>query len=73
MGSDAPPDHYEPPQGTHVSISVPSEAEAGRIFQALEERGTVTMPFQKTFWSPAFGMLVDRFGIPWIVNTEQAG
>jgi PhnB protein len=30
------------------------------------------MPFQKTFWSPGFGMAVDRFGIPWIVNTEQA-
>ena len=72
MGSDAPPDHYAPPQGIHVSIGVASPAEAKRIFTALAENGTVTMPFEQTFWSPGFGMLVDRFGVPWMVNTEQA-
>ena len=69
MGSDAPPDHYERPQGTHVSISVAS-ADAERIFRALAEGGTVSMPFQRTFWSPGFGMVVDRFGTPWMVNSE---
>jgi PhnB protein len=72
MGSDAPPEHYAPPQGIHVSISIASPADGERIFNALAENGKVAMPFQKTFWSPGFGMAVDRFGIPWIVNAEQA-
>jgi PhnB protein len=38
----------------------------------LAEDGKINMPFQKTFWSSGFGMAVDRFGIPWMVNTEQA-
>jgi PhnB protein len=72
MGSDAPPGHYAAPQGTYVSISVPALGEAQRVFRTLSEGGTVSMPFQKTFWSSGFGMLVDRFGIPWMVNCEQA-
>jgi PhnB protein len=48
----------------------PEEAE--RIFGALAEKGTVQMPIQKTFWSVRFGMLVDRFGTPWMVNCDQA-
>ena len=71
MGSDAPGDHYERPQGTHVSVSVRSAADGERIFNALAEGGKVTMPFAKTFWSSGFGMTVDRFGIPWMVNCEQ--
>ena len=69
MGSDAPPDQYERPQGISVSISV-APADAERIFNALAEGGNVSMPFQKTFWSPGFGMVVDRFGTPWMVNSE---
>ena len=69
--SDAPPASYKAPQGMHVSISVASPTEGERIFKALAENGKVSMPFQKAFWSPGFGMLVDRFGIPWMVNTEQ--
>lgn len=72
MGSDAPPSHYGAPQGISVSISRASPADAERIFKALSEGGKVTMPFQKTFWSPGFGMAVDRFGIPWIVNSDGA-
>jgi PhnB protein len=72
MGSDAPPDHYAAPQGLYVSVSVPSPADAERIFNALAENGKITMPFEKTFWSAGFGMLVDRFGTPWMVNCEQA-
>jgi PhnB protein len=72
MGCDAPPTHYAAPQGMHVSISVASPADAERIFNALVENGKVSMPFQKTFWSSGFGMVVDRFGIPWMVNCEQA-
>lgn len=71
MGSDAPPDRYQAPQGFYVSISVPMPTDADRVFNALAEKGTVQMPIQKTFWSARFGMLVDRFGIPWMVNCEQ--
>ncbi len=46
--------------------------EAGAaLFQALSEGGQVTMPFAKTFWAEGFGMLVDRFGVPWMVNCEH--
>jgi len=71
MGSDAPPDHYQKPQGVQVSIGVNDAAEGERIFKALADGGSVTLPFQKTFWSSGFGMLVDRFGTPWMVNTES--
>jgi PhnB protein len=70
MGADSPPGRYEQPRGMNVSIHVKSVAEGERIFNALAENGNVTMPFQKTFWSPGFGMCVDRFGIPWMVNCE---
>ena len=71
MGSDAPPDRYRKPQGFTVSISVEDPAEAERVFKALEENAQVQMPMQETFWALRFGMLVDRFGIPWMVNCEQ--
>jgi PhnB protein len=71
MGSDAPPNLYERPAGFSVSLSVGTPAEAERTFNALAENGTVRMPIQQTFWSVRFGMVVDRFGIPWMVNCEQ--
>src|SRR2546426_5180860 len=71
MGADTPPDRYHSPKGMNVSIHVKEKAEAERIFNALAEGGNVTMPFSQTFWSPGFGMCNDRFGIPWMVNTEQ--
>jgi len=70
MCADSPPDRYQPPRGMNVSIHVKDAAEAQRIFNALAENGKVTMPFEKTFWSPGFGMCSDQFGIPWMVNTE---
>ena len=70
MGSDAPPDHYQKPQGVQVSIGVNDAAEGDRIFKALAEGGSVSLPYQKTFWSPGFGMLVDQFGTPWMVNSD---
>lgn len=72
MGSDAPAGQYEPPQGMFVTINVETTADGERIFNALAENGRTTLPFQKTFWSPGFGMAVDRFGIPWMVNSEHA-
>jgi PhnB protein len=70
MGSDAPPGHFEQPQGFSVSLGITDPAQAERIFQALAENGKVQMPLQKTFWAQRFGMLVDQFGIPWMVNCE---
>jgi PhnB protein len=71
MGSDAPAGHYQRPKGMSVSISVATNPEAQRIFEAFAQDGTITMPFGRTFWSSGFGMLVDRFGVPWMVNCEQ--
>jgi PhnB protein len=73
MGSDAPPEYYAKPQGLYVSLNVETQADGERIFRALAEGGTVTMPFEKTFWAAGgFGMLTDRFGTPWMVNCERA-
>jgi PhnB protein len=71
MGADAPPDHYQKPQGFSVTLGMKDPAEAERIFHALAENGTVQMPLQETFWAARFGMLVDRFGIPWMINCEK--
>ncbi len=72
MGGDPPPQNYEPVKGCSISITVAEPAEAERLFHALAEGGTVRMPMQKTFWSARFGMFTDRFGIPWMINCEQA-
>jgi PhnB protein len=72
QGSDAPPEHYQKPQGFSVKLDLKDKAEAERVFQALAENGTVQMPLQETFWALRFGMLVDRFGIPWMINCGQA-
>jgi PhnB protein len=55
-------------QGFSLSLSVPSEAEANRVFAALADGGQVRMPLTKTFWSPCFGMVQDRFGIGWMIS-----
>ncbi len=55
-------------EGFSLSISVATEAEANRVFAALSEGGQVRMPLTKTFWSPRFGMVEDRFGIGWMVS-----
>jgi len=56
-------------QGFSLSLSVSSESEADRLFDALADGGEVLMPLEKTFWSPRFGMLTDRFGVSWMINT----
>jgi PhnB protein len=72
MASDAPPERYETPQGFSVSLNIDNAGEAERIFRALSENGKVHMPMQQTFWAARFGMCVDRFGTPWMVNCEKA-
>jgi len=59
-------------QGFSLSLSVPNEAAADRTFAALSAGGQVRMPLTKTFWSPRFGMLEDRFGIGWMITVNEA-
>ena len=71
MGSDNHPAHpYDGVKGCSVSLSVDSIADAERIFAALSEGGQVTMALDQTFWAVRFGMLVDKFGVPWMVSCE---
>ena len=55
-------------QGFSLSISVPDEAQAEKMFTALADGGHVQMPLAQTFWSPRFGMATDRFGVGWMIN-----
>ncbi|QSX36272.1 YciI family protein [Shewanella sedimentimangrovi] len=71
MGSDAPADRYQPPQGFYVQLHIDSLPRAKELFNALAEGGTVHMPFGETFWAEGFGMLVDAFGIPWMINSNH--
>jgi PhnB protein len=71
MGSDAPPDRYQQTHGICIAVQLKDPAEADRIFSELSENGSVQMPIQQTFWALRFGMLQDRFGIPWMINCEQ--
>lgn len=60
-------------QGFSLSLSVPNEGEADRVFAALADGGQVRMPLAKTFWSPCFGMVEDRFGIGWMITVAPVG
>ena len=71
QGADAPPGQFSKPAGFCVALHVASVADGERIFNALGQDAKIQMPFQPTFWAKGFGMLIDRFGIPWIVNAEQ--
>jgi len=73
MASDSQPEHVHKPQGFSVSLTVADPAEAERKFKALCEGGSVIMPFGKTFFSKGFGMAIDQFGIPWMVNSPLEG
>ena len=72
QGADHPQGRTVKPAGFSVAVTVKEKAEAERIFKGLSEGGQVQMEMQKTFWSPAFGMCIDKFHVPWMVNTEGA-
>jgi PhnB protein len=55
-------------QGFNLALSVPNEGEANRLFAALADGGQVRLPLARTFWSPCFGMVADRFGVGWMVS-----
>ena len=71
MASDAPPGRQGKIGGFAVNIGLKDANEGERIFRALEESGTVIMPYSETFWALRYGMLTDRFGITWMVNVEK--
>jgi PhnB protein len=74
MASDVPPAMGPKPMaGFALSLNYDSAEEAQRIFTALSQGGSVTMPMTKTFWAESFGMLVDQFGTPWMVGGGMHG
>jgi PhnB protein len=76
MGADMDepwaPNIAKPKNGFDVTLHTEDADEARRWFDALKDSGKVVMDFRKTFWSPGFGSVVDRFGVPWMVNTMSA-
>jgi PhnB protein len=72
LGADVFPDDYERPRGLFVTLSVDGLERAKLLFEALTEGGEALLPFEETFWSPGFGVLVDRLGVPWEINCEQS-
>jgi len=71
QGSDSPPGQFTKPGGFAVAVHFDDAAEGERAFEKLAQDATVQMPFQATFWAKGFGMLIDQFGTPWIVNAGQ--
>jgi PhnB protein len=71
MGCDAPSDRYHRPTGFNINIGLNDAKEGERLFNELSAGGNVVMKYEKTFWAERFGMLTDRFGIPWMVNVEN--
>ena len=72
MGGDFFGARYEEPRGVSLSLQMKNPADAERIFDALAKGGKVMMPLEQTFWAVRFGMVVDRFGISWLINCEEA-
>lgn len=72
LGADALPGSYEAPRGFSVLLSPEDPSETERLFNELAENGTVLMPLQETFWTRRFGVVTDRFGIPWTLNCEKS-
>jgi PhnB protein len=72
MGADLAPGQYEAPKGIGLSLQIKSVSDAERVFAGLADGGTVVMPLQQTFWAARFGVVTDRFGVPWQINCEGA-
>ena len=70
QAADVGPGQYELPRGFSLTLQIKSTADAERMFEALASGGQVRLPLEKTFWAERFGMVTDRFGVPWIVNCE---
>jgi PhnB protein len=71
MGSDVPPERFQPMRSVYLSLAVDSSEEAERIFKLLSEGGEVFMPMEETFFAYRFGMLRDRFGTSWMILHQK--
>jgi len=69
MDVDWAPNVDKPRNGFDVTLHTDDATQARRWYDALVEGGKPTMPFSETFWSPGYGGLIDKFGVPWMVNT----
>ena len=72
MADDGMGDKHAEFKGMTLAIEVVDDAEAKRVIIVLGRGGNVTMPLMKTFWTSSFGMLTDKFGVPWMVNVAAA-
>jgi PhnB protein len=72
MGADVAPNRYEAPKGFSLSIQISRIDDAERIFSELSSNGKTVTPLEKTFWAARFGVVVDRFGVTWLINCEGA-
>jgi PhnB protein len=72
MGSDVPPERFQPMRSVYLSLTVDSIPEAERVFKLLSESGEVFMPMQETFFANRFAMCRDRFGTSWMIINERA-
>ena len=68
MAADQPPERYEAPKGFSLSLQMNDTTDAERIFGELASGGKILSPLEKTFWAERFGVVVDRFGITWLIN-----
>lgn len=71
MASDSMPGQPIDMKGMSVALHYDKPQDAERVFQALSEKGNVTMPIGETFWAQRFGMLIDRYGTPWMINCSK--
>lgn len=71
MAADGMPGHYEKPAGTALMLATATVEETDRLFHALADGGTITMPLAATFWTTRFGAVTDRFGTPWLLNCDE--
>lgn len=72
MGADAGPNRYEPPKGFSLSVQLTDTADAERVFHQLARKGKIHTPLERTFWAARFGVVVDQFGITWLINCDGA-
>jgi len=71
LGADATPNRYEAPKGFSLSIQLTDTGEAERVFHQLATKGKIHTPLERTFWAARFGVVVDQFGITWLINCEE--
>jgi PhnB protein len=70
MGGDVAPERYEEPKGFSLSLQLDDTADAERMFRDLSTGGRIVTPLEKTFWTTRFGVVIDRFGITWLINCD---